>query len=327
MRAAFIKTLVELAEEDPRVVFMTGDLGFMAVEPFVERFPDRFFNVGVAEQNMVGLATGLAEAGLIPFVYSIVTFAALRPYEFIRNGPVLHQLPVRIVGVGGGFEYGSAGTTHHGLEDIAVMRTQPGLTVLAPADYEQTRSAFKASWDLPGPVYYRIGKDDKTLVPGLHGRFELGRAQAIGDGSDLLFVTMGSIASEVSQAVQALAAQGVSSMLLVVSSLNPAPVEDLVNSLSRFRLALAVEAHYEVGGVGSLVAEVIAEHGLGCRLVRCAVRHTSDGVSGSQGYLLEAHHLDSRSLTETALRELAKRPSPSLDYQLSAVGFSLETER
>src|SRR5689334_9912455 len=160
----------------------------MALEPFADRFPDRFINVGVAEQNMVGLATGLAEAGFLPFLYSIVTFASLRPYEFIRNGPVLHHLPVRIAGVGGGFEYGSAGPTHHGLEDVGIMRIQPGLTVIAPADYRQTRTALLATWDLPGPVYYRLGKDDRTVVPGLEGQFELGRAQVIREGNDLLIV-------------------------------------------------------------------------------------------------------------------------------------------
>src|SRR3954468_1576453 len=121
MRGAFATTLTELAARDRRIVLLTGDLGYMALEPFAEQHPDRFFNVGVAEQNMVGLATGLAEAGFVPFVYSIVTFATLRPYEFIRNGPVLHGLPVRVVGVGGGFEYGHAGPTHHGLEDVGVL--------------------------------------------------------------------------------------------------------------------------------------------------------------------------------------------------------------
>jgi transketolase len=142
VRATFIRTLVELAEEDERIVLLTGDLGFTVVEPFAERFPDRFFNVGVAEQNMVGVATGLAEAGFVPFAYSIATFATLRSYEFVRNGPVLHHLPVRIVGVGGGLEYGMNGLTHYALEDIAVMRTQPGMTVLAPADFQQARTAL-----------------------------------------------------------------------------------------------------------------------------------------------------------------------------------------
>ena len=183
MRATFVATIAELAAQDERILLLTGDLGFMALEPFSERFPDRFFNAGVAEQNMVGLATGLAEAGYIPFVYSIVTFASLRPYEFIRNGPILHQLPVRIVGVGGGFEYGTAGTSHHGLEDIGVMRIQPGITVIAPADAQQTRTALAATYDLPGPIYYRLGKDDKAVVPGLDGRFALGEAEMIGDGA------------------------------------------------------------------------------------------------------------------------------------------------
>jgi len=195
LRAAFIETLVELGERDRRILFLTGDLGFMAIEPWVNRFPDRFFNVGVAEQNMVGIATGLAEAGYIPFVYSIATFASLRPFEFIRNGPILHRLPVRIVGVGGGFEYGSAGTTHHALEDLGVMRTQPGLTVIAPADSQQTRTAMRRTWDLPGPIYYRIGKDDRTTIRGLNGDFVLGRASVIRRGKDLVFVTSGSVAA------------------------------------------------------------------------------------------------------------------------------------
>src|SRR5262249_47021604 len=177
VRGAFARTLAELASQDQRILLLTGDLGFMALEPFADRFPSRFFNVGVAEQNMVGMATGLAEAGYIPFVYSIATFATLRPYEFIRNGPILHQLPVRIVGMGGGFEYGSAGSTHHGLDDIGVMRVQPGIAIIAPADHVQARNAVLATWRLPGPIYYRLGKDDHTEVPGLEGGFELGRAQ------------------------------------------------------------------------------------------------------------------------------------------------------
>src|SRR5207248_3430954 len=161
VRIAFARTLGDLAEKDGRILLLTGDLGFMALETFSDRHPQRFVNVGVAEQNMVGLATGLAEAGFIPFCYSIVTFASLRPYEFIRNGPIQHRLPVRIVGIGGGLEYGPNGLSHYGLEDVAVMRAQPGITVIAPSDHQQARSAVLASWELPGPIYYRLGKDDK----------------------------------------------------------------------------------------------------------------------------------------------------------------------
>lgn len=309
MRGAFVRTLVELAEHDPRVLLLTGDLGYTMLEPFAQKFPERFLNVGVAEQNMVGLATGLAESGFIPFVYSIVTFAVLRPYEFIRNGPILHRLPVRIVGVGGGMEYGHNGASHYGLEDIGVMRIQPGITVIAPADHEQARSALLSTWALPGPVYYRLSKDDKGTVAGLGGRFELGRVELIGGGADLLIVAMGSVAREAVAAADSLAAEGVSCTVMIVATLNPLPAEDMAGVLARFRLALTVEAHYVVGGVGSLVAEVIAERGLGCRIVRCGVRTAPDGVSGSQGYLYRAHGLSSECLALTglqALREMAR---------------------
>lgn len=306
MRGAFCQTLSELAGRDARILLLTGDLGYMALEPFAEKFPGRFFNVGVAEQNMVGLATGLAEAGLIPFVYSIVTFATLRPYEFIRNGPIQHRWPVRIVGIGGGLEYSHQGVSHQGLEDVGVMRLQPGLTVIAPADHQQTRAALQATWDLPGPIYYRLGKDDKTIVPGLDGRFSLGRAQVIREGGDLLIITMGSIAAEAAAAAEALSAQGVASTVMVVASVSPVPVEDLAALLMQFPVALTIEAHYTVGGLGSLVSEVIAERGLSCRVVRCGVKTMPTGLSGDLNYLYRAHGLSREALVETALREVGK---------------------
>lgn len=305
MRGAFVNTLVGLAEKDERIVLLTGDLGFMALEPFAERFPKRFFNVGVAEQNMIGLSTGLAEAGFIPFVYSIVTFATLRSYEFVRNGPILHKLPVRIVGIGGGFEYGYNGITHYGLEDIGIMRIQPGMTVVAPADYKQARNVLLKTWNLPGPVYYRIGKDDKTEIYGLEGKFELGRVQLIDNGTDVLIISMGSITFEANKAREALAKQGISSTLMVLAILNPAPFADLVRVLSRFRLVVTVEAHYITGGLGSLVSEVIADRGLNCQLIRCGVKGSPDCISGSQSFLNCKHGLSHEILTEILLKSLS----------------------
>lgn len=306
MRGAFIRTLTELAEGDDRIIFLTGDLGFSVVEPFAERFPDRFVNAGVAEQNMVGVATGLAEAGMIPFVYSIATFASLRPYEFIRNGPILHQLPVRMVGVGGGFEYGHAGPTHHGVEDVGVMRLQHGLTVVAPADFEQAAEALRATWNLPGPVYYRLGKDDTNVVAGLEGRFELGRAQRIRAGTDALLLALGGLTPEVVAAADALAGSGIRCGVLVVASVVPAPVDDLVQALGEVPVAVTVEAHSVVGGIGSMAAEVIAEHGLGTRLVRCGVRVPHDGVGGSEAFLLARHGLGREAVAETVSKVLAE---------------------
>jgi transketolase len=306
VRAAFVRALIELASEDQRILLLTGDLGFMALEPFIEKFPSRFFNVGVAEQNMVGLATGLADAGFIPYVYSIATFASMRALEFVRNGPLLHRLPVRIVGVGGGFEYGPAGPTHHGLEDVALMRALPGMTIVAPADHAQTPTVVRATWSVPGPVYLRLGKDDRTTVPGLGPRFELGRAQWVRHGRDLAILALGNSSAEAVATSETLAATGIDCAVLVVASVNPPPLEDLVEALSRFRAVLTVEAHSVVGGLGSLVSEIVAERGLHCRVVRCGVRFLSDGRGGSERYLLGVHGLTREQLAETARRTLAE---------------------
>jgi transketolase len=158
VRTALVETLLELAAADDRIFLVTGDLGWNVVEKFATAHPDRFLNAGVAEANMAGIATGLAQAGFVPFIYSIATFTSMRCYEQVRNGAVLHHLPVRVVGIGGGYAYGHAGPTHHALEDLAIARTQPGLTVLVPADPAQTRTIVRATMDLPGPAYLRVGK-------------------------------------------------------------------------------------------------------------------------------------------------------------------------
>lgn len=298
MRRAFAKELTEIAASDPRVMLMTADLGFMALEVFSDAHPSRFLNVGVAEANLVGLATGLAASGYIPFAYSIATFASMRGYEQIRNGPVLHQLPVRIVGVGGGFEYGHGGVTHHGLEDLGIARVQPGLTVVAPADHLQTATAIRQTYDLPGPIYYRIGKRDDYVIPNLEGRFTLGRTEIVREGADVALIAIGSVALEAVNAADELAKQGLEATLAIVSSLRPAPIEDLAELVSQFAVAVTVEEHYVDGGLGSLVAEVMAEQGSACRLVRCGVRRMSTGQSGSEAYLREVNGLSSAGIVD-----------------------------
>ena len=303
MRNDFLAALLELASEDDRVVLLTGDLGFTVLEPFADRFPDRFFNVGVAEQNMLGVATGLAESGFRPYVYSIATFATLRPYEFIRNGPIVHHLPVRVVGIGAGFDYGHNGVSHFALEDVAVMRAQPGMTVVAPADGRQARAAVRATAELDGPVYYRIGKGASSLAE-LEGRFRLGHAEVVGRPDDVVFVALGSMSSVALDAARLLSDQGLSAAVAVVSSFNPSPTDDLKELLARVPLAVSVEAHYVNGGVGSFVAEVIAENGLGTKLLRRAVERTPTGETGEVAYLLEQHGLSAPQLADGAVRAL-----------------------
>lgn len=301
MRSAFAAELCRLAERDERVRLLTGDLGFTVLDDFAARFPDRFVNVGVAEQNMVGIATGLAEAGYIPFVYSIATFASMRPYEFIRNGPVLHELPVRIVGVGAGFDYGLNGISHFALEDVAIMRAQPGLTVAAPADPAQAAAAIEATWNLPGPVYLRLGKQGEE-ISGLGGRFELGRSDVLREGADLALIALGGIAGETLAASETLAAQGLEASVAIVSSLTDGIDEPLVALLERVPLALTVEEGYVNGGLGSSVAELVAERGLACRIIRCGATAAPRGAIGGRPFLNEIAGISAAKLTEAALR-------------------------
>ena len=295
MRTAFIKALVELAKRDERILLLTGDLGYLVVEPFVELFPERFINVGVAEQNMVGIATGLAEAGFIPFVYSIAPFAALRPFEFIRNGPVYHQLPVRIVGVGQGVEYGYNGNSHFGVDDIGVLRTQPGLTIIAPADDTQTKTAIEKTYDLVGPVYLRLSKDSFEL-PELNRSFELGQTQRIGSGKDILLVSSGAISREAIRAADLLRQQGLAATILILTSIAPAPISELVEAFSSFQHVFTLESHYVTGGIGSLVAEIVAEHRLDIQVVRLGFDSLLNGSLGSAAFLHNTHGLSAQKI-------------------------------
>ena len=181
------------------------------------------------------------------------------------------------------------------------MRAQPAMTIIAPADHRQARSAVAATWNLPGPIYYRLGKDDKTVVPGLDGRFELGRMQRIRQGSDLLIIAMGSVASEAAAAAEMLAQRGVNCSLVIVASVSPAPADELAGLLREHSVAMTVETHYRTGGVGSLVAEVIADRGVRCHLVRCAVDSMPKGITGSQRYLHQVYGLSADKLVESAL--------------------------
>lgn len=299
MRAEFAAELVAVAREDPRIVLLTGDLGFAVLEPFAEEFPERFVNVGVAEQNMLGLATGLADAGYVPFAYSIATFASMRAYEFLRNGAALHELPVRLVGMGAGFDYGHNGVTHYALEDVAIMRAQPAVSTIAPADADQARAALRATLDRPGPIYFRLCKEG-TPVPGLDGRFELGRAALISEGEDVALVALGNMANTAVAAARELARAGISAAVMLVSGFNPSPFDDIAEMLDGLPLAVTLEAHYLTGGLGSFVAEVIAERGLDCRLLRRGIADMPRGETGSPAYLYERAGLSAAEIARTA---------------------------
>jgi len=278
----------------------------MAIEPFIEKFPNRFFNVGIAEQNMVGMATGLAEAGYIPFVYSIIPFATLRPLEFIRNGPIAHGLPVRIVGVGSGINYSTNGLSHYGIEDIGVLRTQPGISIIFPANAAQMKSALETTWNRPEPIYYRISKGSNNIIPNFDGKFTYGEIDIIEKENDLLILTLGSMIKEVLIARLNLLAKGISASVAIISSLDSKYPTKLTELLSKFSLVCSVEDHYKIGGIGSLISETIADQGLNCKNIRCGFSDLPDGITGSIDYLYEKNNLDAKSIVEKIVSTLEK---------------------
>jgi transketolase len=220
----------------------------------------------------------------------------MRCYEQIRNGPVLHRLPVRIIGVGGGYAYGHAGPTHHALEDLTIMRTQPGLTVIAPADPAQTRAAIRATAAIQGPVYVRVGKGQNAALPSLGGRFALDRPELIRGGHDLLYLVTGAIASEVVKAAELLLHENIAAAVAVQAHLPCAPSEALKDLIAPFPAVITVEEGFTAGGLGSLVAETIACHRLRCQLHMKGIQETFRAVGGSAAYLQAAAGLSAESL-------------------------------
>jgi len=301
MRNAFIKRLTELAKTDERIMLLTADLGFSVVEPFAQNFPDRFYNMGVSEQNMVGVATGLAKDGFIPFIYSIAPFAVSRPYEFIKNGPVLHNLPVRFVAIGAGFEYGNLGTTHHLIEDVALFRTWPNVMFVAPADSNHAVMALDKTYNHSSPIYYRIGKNDKTVINGINS-FETDKIQLIKSDGNILILSLGSIATEAQNAVKILSERNIDISFGIIPTFTSNLQKNLTDLLKEYKAVITVEAHYLNGGMGSFVAEIIAENNINCTLRRLAIRNLSDGIYGSESYMHKKNKISSDDIVKNILQ-------------------------
>ena len=278
MRKAAITELAELARADRRVVLLTADLGFGVLDEFAHEFPGQFVNVGVAEQAMVGVATGMAEAGFLPYCYSIATFSFLRPFEFIRNGPVAHRLPIRIIGVGAGTDYAFDGLTHYALEDLALARTQPGLTVYAPVTDEDTRALVRESYAQCGPAYFRLSRQG-AAAPSHDVRSQTP------ERTEVLVLALGTAVERAERVAQAVAAAGPSVRVLSVLRFDAATAEDLAAHLTRSRACVTVEDHYRVGGLGGAVAEVVATRALAVPVVMDAIESLPVGALGSAQYL------------------------------------------
>lgn len=275
-----MEALTALAAEDDRIVLATGDLGFMVVEPFAEAFPDRFLNLGVAEQHLVGVATGMAHDGLRPFAYSITPFLTHRALEMLRDGPDLHGLPVHTVGVGVGHEYGPAGHSHHAVDDLAALRTLPSTTVVTPIDDRDAADLLRRTHRGDGPVHHRLSKRSRVLdVPRPDG---LAPAN-VGHGADVLLVTLGSTFALGLEVRDALARDGVEVDVLGVRAFAGGRPLGLDGAFDGRRLVVTIEDHVLPGGLGEAVAGIVADGGSGPRLVRHGIPsgHSPPGLGAA----------------------------------------------
>lgn len=297
MRKAAITEVAELARADRRVILLTADLGFGVLDDFARELPDQFVNVGVAEQAMIGVATGMAEAGFLPYCYSIATFTVLRPFEFIRNGPVAHRLPIRIIGVGAGTDYSVDGLTHYALEDLALARTQPGLATYAPVTDDDTRTLVREAHGRPGPAYFRLSRQ------GAAGPSRDVRSQAPVP-RDVLILALGTAVDRAERIAQAVTSSGASTRVLSVQRFDETTAEDLARHLKYSRVCITVEDHYRVGGLGSAVADVVATRGPATTLVVDAVETLPVGALGSAQYLETKLHRPTDEVAWDALAAL-----------------------
>jgi transketolase len=300
VRTAFLNTLFDLAKQDPRIVFITGDLGFGVAERYMEELPKQFVNAGVAEQNMTGMAVGMALSGKIVFTYSIANFPTLRCLEQVRNDVCYHQADVKVVSVGGGFAYGSMGATHFATEDLGVMRLLPNLLVVAPGDPVETRHATRALVEHPGPCYLRLGKSGEPVVHKGEIEFELGKAIQVRNGSDVTLMSTGGMLYNAVTAAERLEAQGVHARVLSMHTLKPLDIEAVRSAAADTGAIVTIEEHSISGGLGSAVAEVLAEtDDVRSRFKRLGVpAHFAPRV-GSQEYLLAEHGLTPEQIADS----------------------------
>ena len=309
MRDAFIERLSALAAQDPRVVLITGDLGFGVVDSYRQRFPRQFINAGVAEQNMTGLATGLALEGHVVYTYSIANFVFMRCLEQIRNDASYHDCNVNVVAVGGGFSYGPLGISHHATEDLAIMRSLPGVTVVSPGDDWEASEATAAVACTPGVSYLRLDRSATVAARDSDEVFQIGKARCVRDGRDVTLAATGGILSEALSAADDLARHGIAARVLSVHTLKPFDGDAFARAAVETGGIITLEEHTVDGGLGGAAAESLLERGaLPGFFQRMGLRHGFSSIVGSQTYLRARYGIDRRAIVHK-VRELLKRQS------------------
>ena len=259
MRVAFANEIESLSESDERIVLLSGDIGNRMFDAYKGKFPDRFYNCGVAEANMTGIAAGLALCGLRPVTYTITAFNTVRCLEQIRIDVCYQNLPVIIVGVGGGLSYSSLNATHHALEDIAFLRVIPNMTVICPGDAWEVRSAIRAALEIDGPVYIRLAKKNEPLIHKGIPNFTIGKGIIIRPGTDVCFLNAGSLLPFAVAASEALLEIGISVQVVSMHTVKPLDQTLLQDVFSKFSHVFTLEEHSKLGGFGGSVAEWLSD--------------------------------------------------------------------
>jgi transketolase len=303
VRTAFIEELIAIAEKDDRVWLVCGDLGYSVLEAFSERFPDRYLNAGVAEQNMTGIAAGLALTGKVVFTYSIANFPIMRCLEQIRNDVCYHKLDVKVVAVGGGLAYGSHGYTHHAVEDLAIMSAMPNMTVVAPGDPVEARAVTAALAATPGPAYLRLGKAGETTWHKQPLDFRLGHAIKIREGRDLTLISTGGVLGIAIGAARRLDDMGCFTRLLSMPSLVPLDVDAIARAANETAAIITIEEH-GIGGLGTMTAEVLASARSAVPFYPLRLNRDPIRLSGSQEQLRAAQGISVEGILAAAKKIL-----------------------
>lgn len=307
MRNAFADELTKLGDDDDRVVMLSGDIGNRLFDKFKDKNPNRFFNCGVAEANMTGLAAGLAMNGLRPVTYTITPFVTTRCLEQIRTDVCYHDVPVTIVAVGAGLSYAGLGPTHHACEDVAFLRALPNLIVICPGDAWEVRAALRAVMKQGRPAYIRMGKKGEPKVhAGLIENFEIGKAITVVEGSDVCLLSTGNMLPEAIEAGKILEKAGKSARVVSFHTVKPLDEACLAGVLEKFKLVVTIEEHSLIGGFGSAVAEWAVDNGYDTRkLMRVGTPDKFFKESGEQEHAREQLGLSAHQVADRVLKKLS----------------------
>ena len=306
MRNAFADELTKLGDEEPRVVMLSGDIGNRLFDNFKAKHPSRFFNCGVAEANMMGVAAGIAMNGLRPVAYTITPFVTTRCLEQIRTDVCYHEAPVTIVAVGAGLSYSGLGPTHHACEDISFLRSIPNMVVICPGDAFEVRAALRAAMQQDRPVYIRMGKKGEPVVhAGPIENFRIGKAISVSDGKDVCLLSTGNMLPEAIEAAHKLKKTGISAQVVSFHTVKPLDEAFLKDAFGRFTLVATIEEHSLIGGFGAAVSEWLTDSGTtNQNFVRFGTPDAFFKKSGEQEYAREMLGLSAHQIAEKIVHAL-----------------------